>query len=371
MLTENRNTLMEDLIMSNEVNDNKGYGELLQNLKSEIQQARMKAHLAVNKEMITLYWKIGNQILERQKEEGWGSKVIENISKDLRKEFPEMKGLSYQNISYMRQFAIEYNKITFLQQAIGEIPWGHNITIFSKIKDQTQRIWYANKSIEHGWSRNILAHQIELGLFEREGKAISNYSCALPSMQSDLAHQLLKDPYKFDFLSLGTEAHEREIEKELVKHIEKFLLELGAGFAFVGKQYQIQVADDSYYIDLLFYHLKLRSYVVIELKAGQFKPEYTGKLNFYLSAVDDILRHPDDNASIGILLCKDKGDKIKAEYALRDMNKPIGLAEYKIGQSLPKNIRTALPTIQEIEDELSKELPQLEHNTKPEKINVK
>lgn len=340
--------------MNRNLNDNH-YLELLQNLKTEIANARIRAHLSVNKEMILLYWKIGNQILERQKQQGWGAKVIENISEDLRKEFPEMKGLSYQNISYMRQFAIEYNDIKFLQQPIGEIPWGHNISIFSKIKNHDERIWYASKTIEYGWSRNILVHQIELNLYQREGKSVNNFTQALLPVQSDLAHKLLKDPYKFDFLSLGKEAHEREIEKELVNHIEKFLLELGAGFAFVGKQYQLNVGEDSYFIDLLFYHLKLRCYVVIELKAGKFKPEYTGKLNFYLSAVDDTLRHADDKPSIGILLCKDKGDKIKAEYALRDINKPIGLAEYRIGQQLPDQIKTSLPTIEEIEEELSRD----------------
>ena len=336
----------------------KNYAILLQSLKAEISKARIRAHLSVNKEMINLYWSIGNQILERQKQEGWGSKVVENISKDLRKEFPEMKGLSYQNISYMRQFVIEYNDQEILQQAIGEIPWGHNITIFSKVKNHNERIWYAQKTIEHGWSRNILLHQIESDLYSRDGKSINNFDKHLLPSQSDLANQIMKDPYTFDFLSLGKEAHEREIEKELVKHIEKFLLELGAGFAFVGKQYQLSIGEENYFIDLLFYHLKLRCYVVIELKSGKFKPEYTGKLNFYLSAVDDILKHKDDKPSIGILLCKDKGEQIKAEYALRDINKPIGLAEYNISKELPKDIQTSLPSIEKIEAELSQLTPE-------------
>lgn len=342
--------------MSKELDKN--YITLLENLKAEISKARMQAHLSVNKEMINLYWSIGNQILERQKQEGWGSKVIENISKDLRKEFPEMTGLSYQNISYMRQFVIEYRDQEILQQAIGEIPWGHNITIFSKIKNYNKRIWYAQKTIEHGWSRNILLHQIESDLYSRDGKSINNFDKHLLPSQSDLANQIMKDPYKFDFLSLGKEAHEREIEKELVKHIEKFLLELGAGFAFVGKQYQLSIGEENYFIDLLFYHLKLRCYVVIELKSGKFKPEYTGKLNFYLSAVDDILKHKDDKPSIGILLCRDKGEQIKAEYALRDINKPIGLAEYNISKELPKDIQTSLPSIEKIEAELSQLTPE-------------
>lgn len=341
--------------MTTELN-NKNYAVLLNELKQEINQARIRAHLSVNKEMILLYWKIGNQILKRQKQEGWGAKVIENISKDLRKEFPEMKGLSSRNLKYMRRFADEYQNIAIVQETLAQITWYHNITLIEKIDNRDQRLWYVSKTIEHGWSRNILVHQIELNLYEREGRAVNNFMHALPSLQSDLANKLLKDPYTFDFLSLGKEAHEREIEKELVNHIEKFLLELGAGFAFVGKQYQLNVGEDNYFIDLLFYHLKLRCYVVIELKAGKFKPEYTGKLNFYLSAVDDILRHADDKPSIGILLCKDKGDKIKAEYALRDINKPIGLAEYKIGQALPDQIKTSLPTIEEIEEELSRDL---------------
>ena len=339
--------------MNKDIKDN-NYAALLQNLKKEISTARIRAHLSVNKEMIHLYWSIGNQILQRQKEEGWGSKVIDNISKDLRNEFPEMKGLSYQNISYMRQFAIEYDDKKILQQVIGELPWGHNITIFSKIKNYNERVWYAQKTIEYGWSRNVLLHQIELNLYSREGKSINNFDKNLLPNQSDLATKIIKDPYTFDFLSLGKEAHEREIEKELVKHIEKLLLELGAGFAFIGKQYQLSVGEESYFVDLLFYHLKLRCYVVIELKAGKFKPEHIGKMNFYLSAVDDILRHKDDKPSIGILLCKDKGERVKAEYALRDMSKPIGLAEYNINEQLPDDIKTSLPSIEELEMELNR-----------------
>lgn len=331
----------------------KGYVELIQTLKQDIATSRIKAHLSVNKEMITLYWRIGTQILQRQKDEGWGTKVMENISKDLRKEFPEMKGLSVQNLKYMRKFAGDYSVTEISQQLVDQIPWGHNIKVLYDIKNKQERFWYIQKIIEHGWSRNILSHQIESGLYNREGKSISNFESILPASQSDLASQIMKDPYKFDFLSIGKDAHEREIEKELVKHIEKFLLELGAGFAFVGKQYKLSVANEDYFIDLLFYHLKLRCYVVVELKTGKFKPEHTGKLNFYLSAVDDILRHKDDNPSIGILLCKDKGEQIKAEYALRDINKPIGLAEYRISENLPEQIKTSLPSIEELETELN------------------
>lgn len=334
--------------------ENTNYAILLKSLKTEISTARIRAHLSVNKEMISLYWRIGNQILERQKQEGWGTKVIENISKDLKKEFPEMQGLSARNLKYMRRFAAEYQDELIVQQLVAQIPWGHNCIIMDKVSVNDQRIWYAEKTIENGWSRNVLSLQIQSNLYARDGKSINNFKSTLPSNQSDLARQLIKDPYKFDFLSLGQEAHEREIEKELVQHIEKFLLELGAGFAFVGKQYQITVGEDNYFIDLLFYHLKLRCYVVIELKAGKFKPEHTGKLNFYLSAIDDILKHKGDNPSIGILLCQDKGEQIKAEYALRDINKPIGLAEYRIGDNLPEQIKTSLPSIAELEGELMK-----------------
>ncbi len=331
----------------------KSYVELIHSLKQEISSARIRAHLSVNKEMISLYWKLGKQILDRQQQEGWGTKVIENISNDLRKEFPEMKGLSTRNLKYMQRFARELNDQKIVQQLAALIPWFHNCIILDKVSDIDQRLWYIQKTIEHGWSRNILSHQIELGLYGREGKSISNFDNVLPAPQSDLANQIIKDPYKFDFLSIGKDAHEREIEKELVKHIEKFLLELGAGFAFVGKQYKLSVANEDYFIDLLFYHLKLRCYVIVELKTGKFKPEHTGKLNFYLSAVDDILRHKDDNPSIGILLCKDKGEQIKAEYALRDINKPIGLAEYRISENLPEQIKTSLPSIEELENELN------------------
>ena len=229
----------------------KSYATLLQNLKTEISQARIRAHLSVNKEMISLYWSIGNQILERQKEEGWGTKVIENISKDLRKEFPEMKGLSYQNISYMRQFAIEYNKTAILQQAVGEIPWGHNITIFSKIKENNQRLWYAQKTIENGWSRNVLSLQIQSNLYARDGKSSNNFQSTLPSPQSDLAATIIKDPYNLEFLDIQGKLHERQLEGKLVDHIRNFLLELGQGFAFIGNQYHIALEDEDYYLDLL------------------------------------------------------------------------------------------------------------------------
>ena len=339
--------------MTTEVHS-KTYAVLLQNLKAEIGQARIRAHLSVNKEMISLYWSIGNQILERQKEEGWGSKVIETISKDLRSEFPEMKGLSARNLKYMRKFADEYQDKSSVQETLAQITWYHNITLIEKVKNIEERKWYIYKTIEHGWSRNILLHQIELDLYSREGKSINNFDIHLPSPQSDLATSIIKDPYNLEFLDIHGKFHERELEEKLIDHIRKFLLELGQGFAFIGNQYHVELEGEDYYMDLVFYHLKLRCYVVIELKAGKFKPEYAGKLNFYLSAVDDILRHKDDKPSIGILLCKDKGEQIKAEYALRDMNKPIGLAEYRLSQQLPDEIKTSLPSIEELEAELNK-----------------
>jgi predicted nuclease of restriction endonuclease-like (RecB) superfamily len=263
-----------------------------------------------------------------------------------------MKGFSFRNLKYMRQFAETYlNPIG--QQPVAQIPWGHNVILLDKLDSLEKRLWYAQKTIEHGWSRNILTIQIETKLYERQATSekINNFGQNLPAPQSDLAHQLLKDPYVFDFLSVGQEAQEREIENALVQHITKFLLELGTGFAFVGQQYHLEIGGDDFYIDLLFYHLKLRCYVVIDLKAGKFKPADAGQINFYLSAVDDLLRHPSDNPSIGILLCKDKNGAV-AEYALKDVNKPIGVSAYQIVESIPEPLKTSLPTIEQLEAEL-------------------
>ncbi|WP_338406759.1 MULTISPECIES: PDDEXK nuclease domain-containing protein [unclassified Wolbachia] len=331
----------------------KEYTELLEQLKDHIATSRYKAALAVNSKLILLYHYIGTEILKRQREHGWGAKVIDQLSKDLRNAFPDMKGFSIQNLKYMRRFAGEYSENEIGQQAVDQLPWGHNIVIMYEIKNKEERFWYIKKSREHGWSRNILSMQIETNLYKREGKAITNFKEKLPSPQSDLAHYTLKDPYIFDFLSIGKDAHEREVEKGLVGHMEKFLLELGEGFAFVGRQFHLDVGNKDFYIDLLFYHLKLRCFVVIELKDKDFKPEYAGKMNFYLSAVDDLLKHSTDQPSIGLILCKSKDD-VLAKYTLRDMTKPIGLAEYQITENLPENIKTALPTIEELEAELSK-----------------
>ncbi|MDX2050627.1 MAG: PDDEXK nuclease domain-containing protein [Rickettsiaceae bacterium] len=334
---------------------NQEYSKFLSDLKERVASSRYKAALSVNKELILLYHHIGTQILEAQNKAGWGAKVIDQLSKDLASEFPEMKGFSVRNLKYMRKFAAEYPDSGFVQQLVAQLPWGHIVTIMYSTADEDERMFYINETRINGWSRNILSMQIETNLFKRQGNAVTNFSDKLPSPQSDLAQNTLKNPYLFDFLSLGKNAHEREVEKGLVAHIEKFLLELGEGFAFLGRQYHLQIEDQDFYIDLLFYHIKLRCFVVIELKSGKFKPEYAGKMNFYLSAVDDLLRGPDDNPSIGLILCRSKASVV-AEYALRDMTKPIGLAEYRLQDALPANLQTVLPTIEELEAELAKDL---------------
>lgn len=332
---------------------NKDYSALLRTLKSQIEASRYKAALKVNKELVLLYHHVGTEILKSQIHHGWGSKVIDQLSQDLRSEFPDMKGFSLRNLKYMRKFAEEYPELEFVQEVLAQLTWYHNITLLEKIPDKQIRLFYIQNTLEHGWSRNIMMMQIETELHKRQGQAISNFKSKLPSPQSDLAHHTLKDPYIFDFLTIGKEAHEREVEKALVHHMEKFLLELGVGFAFVGRQYHLEVGDQDFYIDLLFYHLKLRCFIVIELKDKDFKPEYAGKMNFYLSAVDDLIKHPSDQPSIGLILCKTKNN-VLAEYTLRDMTKPIGLAEYKLTEALPKNLQTKLPTIEELEAELLK-----------------
>lgn len=337
------------------ITNNDGYKGLLNNLKVRVAESRYKAALSVNKELIILYHHIGTTILEAQKNQGWGTKVIDQLSKDLRSEFPEMKGFSTRNLQYMRKFAVEYPEIEFVQEVLAQLTWYHNMTLMDKITDKKIREFYIHQSIEHGWSRNIMVMQMETALHKRQGQAVTNFKEKLPSPQSDLANYTLKDPYVFDFLSVGQDAHEREVERSLVRHVEKFLLELGAGFAFVGRQYNLEVGGQDFYIDLLFYHLKLRCFVVIELKGGDFKPEYAGKMNFYLSAIDDLVKHESDGPSIGLILCKNKNNAL-AEYTLRDMTKPIGLAEYRITENLPEDLKTSLPSIEELEAELAKNL---------------
>lgn len=327
------------------------YPGFLSDLKTRIREARVKAALSVNRELILLYWSIGSDILRRQEEEGWGAKVIDRLSADLKKEFPDMKGFSPRNLKYMRSFAGAWPEEDFVQQAAAQIPWFHNCVILDKIADRKIREWYIRKTIANGWSRNVLVHQIESGLIEREGKAVTNFSSALPAGQSDLAIETIKDPYIFDFLGMDDLVFERELEKGLTEHIREFLLELGVGFAFVGSQYHLEVGGQDFYIDLLFYHLKLRSYVVIDLKTGDFIPEYAGKMNFYLSAIDSLLRHPDDNPSIGLVLCKTE-NRVIAEYSLKDMTKPIGVSEYMLTSSLPDGMKGTLPSVDELEEEL-------------------
>lgn len=329
-----------------------GYAGWLSDLKTQIHDAQQRAAQALNLELVMLYWKIGNAILERQELQGWGARVIDRLSQDLRSEFPEIQGFSVRNLKYMRAFASAWPDSQFVQQVLHKLPWGHNLVLLDKLSDSQTRQWYAIKAIENGWSRNILVMQIESCLLERSGKAATNFELTLPKPQSDLARESLKDPYRFDFLGLSEEAQERAVENALVKHVTEFLLELGAGFAFVGRQVLLDVGGDEFFIDLLFYHLKLRCYVVIELKGGKFKPEHLGQLSFYLTAVDEQLKHPQDNPTIGLLLCKSK-NKIVAEYALRQNTRPLGVVEYLLIESLPPELATDLPSIEQIEQELT------------------
>lgn len=331
----------------------KEYPLFLLEIKQKILSSQVKAALSVNRELINLYWEIGSKIHLKQKDEGWGAKTVENLAKDLKSTFPEMKGFSLTNIKYMVQFAKEYPEFVISQQVVGQIPWGHNILLLQKLTSPEERLWYANKTIENGWSRNILLHWLDSNLYKREGQAVTNFQATLPSPQSDLAHQTLKDPYCFDFLTLKKKFNEKELETGLLEHTQKFLIELGAGFAFVGRQYPLTVSGKEFFLDLLFYHLDLRCFVIVELKAKEFTPKDAGQMNFYLSVVDDLLRKPGDNPSIGLLLWKTK-DRIIAEYALRDINKPIGISQYETAllESLPDKLKGALPTIEEIEREL-------------------
>ncbi len=339
---------MNDLMKANE------YYNLLTEIKSKIRQAQLKATLAVNQELILLYWQMGNSILIQEQQGGWGSKVIDHLAKDLKAEFPEMKGFSIRNLKYMRTFAKHYKDLNFVQQAVAQIPWGHNCIILDKIKDDKEREFYINETVKNGWSRNVMVHQIESNLYQRQIQSdkTHNFKTTLTKPQSDLAHEILKDPYNFDFLSLGQEAKEKDLENALVEHITKFLLELGAGFAFIGRQYHLEVDNQDFYIDLLFYHTRLHAYVVIELKLDDFKPEYAGKLNFYLSVIDKTLRNNNDKPSIGIILCKNK-NKIVAEYSLQDMTKPIGVSEYQLTEAIPEDLKSSLPSIEELENELA------------------
>ncbi len=339
--------------MSELLVNSKSYQTLLADLKQRIRTAQVRAALAVNRELVLLYWGIGKEILARQDHEGWGTKVIDRLAKDLRSEFPGQQGLSPRNLKYMRALAEAWPDEAIVQQVAAQIPWFHNCILLDKVKEPGERLWYVQQTIQNGWSRNVLVMQIETNLYRRQGKAITNFQATLPSPQSDLAQQLLKDPYNFDFLTLAQEAQERDLVRGLLAHVQQFLLELGVGFALVGSQVPLEVGGEDFRIDLLFYHLKLRAYIVIDLKMTPFKPEYAGKMNFYLSAVDDLLRHPDDQPTIGLILCKAK-NRLVAEYAIRDIAKPLGVAEFRYLEQLPEQLKGTLPTIEEIEAELAK-----------------
>ena len=342
--------MSQDLIKTDE------YRSLIADLKSRIQAAQIKAAVTVNNQLIELYWDIGRQIAEKQQASGWGDAVIEQIAQDLTRELGGLKGFSRRNLYFVRQFYGFYAGYSeFVQQLVSQIPWGHNILILQKIKDQDKALWYVQKTIENGWSRSVLDHQIASQLYERQADKprIDNFTERLPAPQSDLAQETLKDPYVFDFLSIGEQAHERELETALVERITRFMLELGKGFAFVGRQYHLEVGGDDFYIDLLFCHLRLHCYVALELKTGPFKPEYTGKLNFYLTALDEQVKMKEDGPSIGLILCRNRNN-IVAEYALRDVNKPIGISRYELSDKLPKELQASLPTVEEVEAELGK-----------------
>jgi predicted nuclease of restriction endonuclease-like (RecB) superfamily len=359
-----------------------GYPRFVQQLKDRIRAVQIGAALSVNRELIQLYWDIGKAIVERQATESWGKSVVEKLAKDLQSEFPQVFGFSERNIWRMRAFylawlpvsrkrrqgvgksvssilpqAVAELGVAKLPQAVAEIPWGHNVVLMEKLGDPAERLWYAQHAILYGWSRAILVHHIESKLSRRQGKALTNFRATLPPPQSDLARQIVKDPYNFDFLMLGRDARERELEEGLLTHIRKFLLELGSGFAFVGQQVHLEVDGEDFYIDLLFYHLGLRCYIVIDLKMDGFKPEFAGKMNFYLSAVDDLLRHTEDKPSLGLILCKTRS-KMIVEYALRDVAKPVGVARYvtKLVQSLPPALKGSLPSVGTLERQFGRQL---------------
>lgn len=328
------------------------YGPWLADIKNRVLAARQRAALAVNAELVSLYWHIGRDILQRQAAQGWGSKVIDRLGRDLREAFPEMKGLSTRNLMYMRTFAEAWPDFEIVQQAVAQLPWGHNVLLLNRIKEQEARLFYVQKAIAENCSRATLEVHIKNRLHERQGKAVTHFAARLPAPTSALAQETLKVPYLFDFLSLGEGAQEREMENALVQHITRFLLELGSGFAFVGRQYRLEVNGDEFFIDLLFYHIRLKCYVVVELKATAFKPEHAGQLNFYLAAIDAQVKAPDDNPTIGLLLCKTQ-NRLVAEYALSGIDKPIGIAEYELVRALPEPLLTNLPTVEQLENELS------------------
>lgn len=335
------------------------YKNWLKELKQKFRQAQVKASVRVNSTVLEFYWGLGSDIVQKQENAAWGSGFLSQLSHDLMAEFPTVKGFSLSNIKYIRQWYLFYNgKLLIGQQAVDQlmqIPWGHNLQIVSKSHSVEEALYYVQNTLEHGWSRNVLVHQIESGLWQREGKAITNFASTLPAVQSDLAQQTIKDPYLFDFLTLREKHSEKELEHGLVEHITHFLLELGAGFAYMGKQFPLKVGEREFFIDLLFYHTRLHCHVVVELKIGDFEPEHAGKLNFYIKAVDEQLKQDGDSPTIGILLCKRK-DRVVAEYALSDIQKPMGVSEYQLTQALPENLKSDLPSIEDIENELGEDV---------------
>ena len=333
------------------INDNQ-YLSVIESIKQQISEARYKATIEVNRKLTLLYYHIGKTINDHK---SWGNKFIDNLAKDIKLEYPNATGYSVRNLKYMAKFASEYPDEKIVQGVLAQITWYHNIALMDKVKNPDISLWYAKKTIENGWSRNVLVYQIESKLYERQAlvKKISNFKARLPAPQSELAVQTMKDPYIFDFIPFSEDMKERDIEDALINDITKFLLELGTGFAFLGHQYHINVGGDDFYIDLLFYNINLRSYVVIELKTGEFKPEYAGKLNFYLSAVDEILKKESDNPTIGLLLCKSKNNLV-AEYSLKDVSKPIGVSEYKVTGKLPKEYAKQLPSVEDIQKRIQK-----------------
>lgn len=329
------------------------YPELLDAVARRVQTGRQRAVAAASQELISTYWAVGNEILRRQDAEGWGARVIDRLSADLRERFPDAKGFSARNLKYMRAFAAAWPDAAIVQARLAQLPWYHHIALLEKLDKLDLRLWYARAAIDQGWSRDVLVHHIDTEFHERAGKAITNFAHTLPPADSDLAQQATRDPYLFDFVGIADIRREHDLERALTDHVEKFLLELGQGFAFVGRQVHLEIGDADFYADLLFYHLRLRCFVVIELKVGDFDPSYLGQLGMYMAAVDDLLRHADDKPTIGLILCKTKNNVV-AEYALRGYTAPIGVAEWKttIAASLPAELETSLPTVEELEAEL-------------------
>lgn len=349
------------------------YSLIFDILKAKISQARQRASIAVNKELLLIYWEIGNIILQQQLKEGWGAKIIDKLSVDLKTVFPDFKGLSVRNLKYMKAFAEAYpdfaivqplaaqlqnagkQNVTFVQSLAAQIPWTHHTIILNKVNTAELRQFYIRKTAENGWSKSVLQIQIKNELHLRQGNAITNFTETLPAVQSDLAKETLKNPYLFDFLGIGEEIQERDLEKALIQHMKKFMLELGRGFAYIGNQYNINVQDDDYFLDLLFYNYHLHCFVVFELKVGDFKPEFAGKLNFYVNTINEKIKGKEDKPTIGVLLCKTPNETV-VKYSLKGIDTPMGVAEYEFTQALPKQLKGEMPSIEELEDELDKEV---------------